>query len=196
MMPKAFFYRAIGACAILFFLGACQAYALEDGFDFAGKVESGHFDIYYAAGLDLSTLLRQLNVSPSDRLLTGKPAEKQPTRESEFADMIDTLFAQVCNILDMQLYSFKGTIKICRDSAQLNEIYHTLFGKAPGKTTRSFYAYSVNTVYTSAENFLLGVIGHEIAHAVISRYFVVLPSEKIQEVLAAYVEYQLRKAAE
>jgi hypothetical protein len=37
------------------------------------------------------------------------------------------------------------------------------------------------------------VLGHEIAHAIMSHYFVVLPSEKIQEVLAGFVEYQLRK---
>ena len=51
----------------------------------------------------------------------------------------------------------------------------------------------MNTIYASAENFKIGVIGHEIAHAVISHYFVVQPSVKIQEVLAGYVEYQLRK---
>ena len=39
----------------------------------------------------------------------------------------------------------------------------------------------------------LKVLGHEIGHAVISHYFVVLPSVKVQEVLAVYVEYQLRK---
>jgi len=38
-------------------------------------------------------------------------------------------------------------------------------------------------------------LGHEIGHAVISNYFVVQPPIRIQEVLAGYVEYQLRKAA-
>jgi len=35
---------------------------------------------------------------------------------------------------------------------------------------------------------------HEIAHAVISHYFIVPPPAKIQEVLAGYVEYDLRKS--
>jgi len=106
--------------------------------------------------------------------------------------MIDTLFSQVCDILDMQLYNFHGTIKIYRDFKQVNAIYKNLFNRELPKS-HSFYAYNLNTVYISAEHFSREVLGHEIGHAVISHYFVVLPSVKIQEVLATFVEYQLRK---
>ena len=54
----------------------------------------------------------------------------------------------------------------------------------------------INTIYITAENFKKAVLGHEVAHAVISHYFVVQPSMKVQEVLAGYIEYQLRKTAE
>jgi len=122
--------------------------------------------------------------------------EKGFSLEGELADMLDTLFAQVCTILDMQLYSFKGIIKICRDSSQLNYIYHQIFNDDPRNMTRSFYAFINNTIYTSPENFILGVIGHEMGHAIISHYFVILPLVKIQELLAAYVEYQLRSTGQ
>jgi hypothetical protein len=91
----------------------------------------------------------------------------------------------------MQLYSLQGKIKICKDFAQLSTIYCNFFNKELGAT--SFYVSDLNTIYTSAENFKREIIGHEIVHAIISHYFVVLPSVKIQEVLAGYVEYQLRK---
>jgi hypothetical protein len=58
----------------------------------------------------------------------------------------------------------------------------------------SFYVYDLNTIYVSAGSFKREVLGHEIAHAVISHYFVVQPPMKAQEVLAGYVEYQLREA--
>lgn len=178
--------------ALLFCFCIGNASALDDGFGRAEKVEGEHFTLYYSKDTALSILIQQLNVSLSDEFLAGGPKGKEFSLEGELADMLDTLFSRVCNILDMQLYSFAGTIKICRDSMQLNYIYHNVFNNDPAKTTRSFYALANNTIYTSPENFTLGIIGHEIAHAIIANYFVVSPPEKIQEVLAAYVEYQLR----
>lgn len=195
-MIKKLLCRAIIFSIGLFYFGAGVAAAIDDGFGRARKIEGNHFVIYYAPELDLTGLTQQLNVSPSDKLLAGKSSGEGFSLEGEFAGMLDTLFSRVCNALDMQLYSFKGNIKICRDLAQLNYIYHNVFNHDPATITRSFYAYEVNTVYTCPENFTLGIIGHEIAHAVISHYFVVLPSVKVQEVLAAYVEYQLRKAGQ
>jgi len=177
---------------ILVFLGIGRADAVEDNFGHARKIEGKHFDIYYAPDVSLSELIQKLNLSPSDKLLTGNSNQGGFSLESELAEMLDNLFTRVCSILDMQLYSFRGTIKICRDSTQLDYIYHQVFNNDPVHTTRSFYAIANNTIYTSPENFILGIIGHEMGHAIISHYFVVLPSEKVQEVLAMYVEYSLR----
>ena len=107
-------------------------------------------------------------------------------------EALDTLFLRVGDILDMNLYSFHGNIKICNDLLGLKNIYSNLFGADLGDRI-SFYASEVNTIYISGANFERGVLGHEIAHALICRYFFVPPSIKIQELLAMYVEYQLRK---
>lgn len=176
---------------ILFSLNAGTSFGADDSFGPAKKIEGKHFIIYYVPQLEISGLSQELNISPSDKLLVGKSTEKEFSAEAEFADMLDTLFLQACNILDMHLYSFQGTLKICKDAAQLNRIYNYFFNK--DINTRSFYVYSLNTIYTSEDNFTRGIIGHEIAHAIISHYFVVQPSVKIQEVLAGYIEYQLRK---
>lgn len=188
-------YKIIIIAAILFTLNVDTSFALDDGFGPSKKIEEGkHFTIYYSPKVEISSLSQQLNIRASDKLLVGKSAQSNLSTESELADMLDTLFMRVCDILDMQLYSFQGNIKICRDKEQLNEIYHNLFDK--NLNTHSFYVYNLNTVYISADNFKREIIGHEIGHAVISHYFVVLPSVKIQEVLAMYVEYQLRKTEE
>lgn len=173
-------------------IGVSDAFE-DDGFGSARKIEGKHFTIYCAPQLDLAELAQQLNIGVSDKFLAGKSTEKEFSSEAEVADMLDTIFVRACDILDMQLYSFHGTIKICRDAKHLNSIYNNFFAK--DLKTRSFYVYSLNTVYTSADNFTRGIIGHEIAHAIISHYFVVQPSVKIQEVLVGYVEYQLCKTA-
>lgn len=167
-------------------------FAATDDFEATNKLESEHFSLYYAQPLQLSDFAYQLNIGASDKILAGRSIKPRPSG-GELPDMLDTLFLEVCNILDMQLYSFHGTIKVCNSQEQLKEIYNKLFHKNLGNRL-SFYVYDNNTIYISAGNFKREVLGHEIAHAVISHYFVVLPSVKIQEVLSSYVEFQLRKA--
>ncbi len=180
-------YKIIVILAVIFSLQANTSFAIDDGFGSAKKLEGKYFTVYYSPQTEISGLLQKLNVSSSDNLLVGRPLGE----ELGLADMLDILFLQACDILDMHLYNFHGTIKICKDSFQMNDIYEYLFRKTT--TTRSFYTYDLNTIYTSTENFTRGVIGHEVAHAVISHYFVVQPSVKIQEVLAMFVEYQLKR---
>ncbi len=179
---------------IVFLFVSCSntalSYALDDGFASVGKIEGKYFTIFYASGVSILELNQQLDIDAYDRILAGVTAEKAFSAEAELAAGLDSLFNQTCDILDMRLYSFHGTIKVCRDYAQLNMIYRDFFNKSLG--TRSFYVYSLNTIYTSADNFKLGIVGHEIAHVIISHYFPVLPSVKVQEVLAMYVEYQLK----
>ena len=179
---------------ILFLSSVGVSFALDDGFGQARRLEGKHFIIYYAPQLEISALAQQLNIGPTDNLLVGKSMQRESSSEAELADMLDTLFMRVCDILDMQLYSFQGNIKICRDYNHLNSIYYNFFNKE--LKTRSFYVYSLNTIYISKDDFRREILGHEIGHAVISHYFVVLPSVKIQEVLAMYVEYQLKRAGQ
>ena len=169
-----------------------SAYGYDDNFGQAQVIKGKHFTVYYAPRVDIFSLVQELNIGPAEKILAGKSTESNSSPETELTDMLDTLFLRVGEILDMRLFSFKGTIKICRDSQHLNSIYRDLFGR--DLTSPSLYIYTFNTIYTSPEGFKRQILGHEIAHAVISNYFVVQPPEKVAEVLAGYVEYQLRKA--
>lgn len=167
------------------------AYGYDDNFGQAQVIKGKHFTVYYASGVDIFSLTQELNIGSAEKILVGRSTETNSLPETELTDMLDTLFLSVCEILDMHLFSFKGEIKICRDHQHLNSIYRSLFSrdlKAP-----SLYIYTFNTVYVTPEGFKREIIGHEIAHAIISNYFVVQPPEKVAEVLAGYVEYQLRK---
>lgn len=179
---------------ILFFLNVSAVWASDDDFSQARKIEGSYFIVYYAPLLDLSDLARTLDTGAADKISVGKSIKKVSSPEEELGDMMDVLFLQVSDILDMHIYSFRGTLKICRNREHLKTIYNNLFGKE--LKANSLYVAGINTIYVSPEYFNRAVLGHEIAHAIISRYFAVEPPERAAEVLAGYVEYQLRKTTQ
>jgi hypothetical protein len=193
-MPKNRTLKTVIILTVLFFLKSGLVIASDDGFGSAKKIEGEYFNIYYSTSIQPSILIQNLNVGPLDNLMVGKPAQKKTSAEEELVDMLDTLFMRVSDILDMHLYSFQGTIKICADEKQLKQIYWGLFDR--DLTAPSFYVSDSNTIYIAIENFKREIIGHEIAHAIISRYFVVEPPVKIHEILGMYVEYQLRRTSQ
>lgn len=193
-MPRRKLFNILTIVFVLITVG--NAYAYEDGFGQAKKLATKQFEVYYSPQLDVSALAKKLKISFSDRVLAGtNPKLSTSTGQPELVEALDTLFLSVCNILDMNLYSFQGTIKICRDTSQLNDIYANLFASSLGGRY-SFYVSDLNTIYISQEHFEREVLGHEIAHAIMSHYFVVQPPVKVSEILAGYVEYQLRKTGE
>lgn len=192
-MPQKRFLQLIFTCFYIFFMAISVVFGFEDGFGPAKNIRGKYLSTYYSPELDLSSMLENLNIGLADRLMIGKRAKTNSSIESELAEMIDTLFMRVSDILDMHIYSFEGKIKICKDQQHLASIYRHLFNNDLGNN-RSFYVSNLNTIYISENSFTKEVLGHEIAHAIISRYFVVQPSIKVSEILSGYVEYQLRKS--
>ncbi len=197
-MPTPKGIRLLLITSLLLFFGnfvpVASALDIDDGFGPVREAQGKHFTVYYSPNTEAFSLLHGLRIFASDQVLAGSQIGRGESAGAELANMVDILFLRVCDILDMQLYSYKGNIKICVNQAQLNEIYNRLFGKELGQ--KSFYVYDLNTIYISADNFTREILGHEMAHAVICHYFVVAPSVKVQEILASYVEYQLRKFSE
>lgn len=184
--------RIILSAVILLSVILNSCYAFEDGFEPAKKAAGKHFVVYYEPDINIPRLTQILDITHADKFLAGKPFEDENNSpESKFAGMLDILFMRISDILNMHLYSFQGQIKLCRNREQLNKIYYSLFKNE--LNSPSFYVYSLNTIYISQADFQYEIIGHEMAHAITSHYFVVLPPVKIQELLANYVEYQLKK---
>ena len=175
-----------------FILDASCALAADDGLGFKKKIEGKYVTVYASSGLDAAGLAQQLDIRPSDEILAGRSVGSHNSSEEELGQMLDTLFLQVSNILDMHLYSLNTDIKICRTVAELDDVYTRLFNASLGGR-RSFYVYDFNSIYVSAEAFQPGIIGHEMSHAIIGHFFAVPAPVKVQEVLAMYVEYNLKK---
>ncbi len=172
-------------------LSTSAAFAVDDGLSYDKKIEGKYITVHCVPGLDIRRLAPQLNVPPSDQILAGQSRRLGDLAGGELVPMLDTLFLKVSDILDMHLYSLKTDIKICNTSDELAGIYKRLFNARLGER-RSFYVYDLNSIYVSADAFQLGVIGHEMSHAIIGHYFGISAPVKIHEVLSMYVEYNLK----
>jgi hypothetical protein len=166
---------------VLFLLAPSVIFAQER------RINGAYFSIYYQTGLTPLEIARQIDFSSSH--LLKEIYSSNP--EVALVKTVDALFLEVSDILDIHLYSFKGNLRIFRDFQAINTAFYGLYRHS--LKTPSFYVYDTNTIYIAADNLRVGILGHEIAHAIINHYFVVSPPVKIQEVLAGYVEYQLNK---
>lgn len=150
-----------------------------------------YFTVRAVAGVEPTAVLSKLqfdHFSRPESLLADKTADSRST----LANTLDSLYGEVSDILDIHMYSFEGTLVIVADQPAVAREFRAIFGADFGE--RSFYLAEKNTIYISFRDLTLGMLGHEIAHAILTRYFVVPTPVTVQEVLAGYVEYSLRKA--
>ena len=101
----------------------------------------------------------------------------------------DQLIGRVQEILDMRPEGLHFTIEILATPEQIQQVYLKEFGRKVDFI--AFYSPRSETVYFAANKLQRTVVAHEIAHAVIDRYFDKAPPVKIHELLAQFVEKQL-----
>lgn len=154
-----------------------------------GKGE--YFEIYGYPGINVFSLLNQLDFNSVHITQTLAPHVQDQQLSDILAKTMDAIYLEVSDILDLHVYYFTGQLKIYKDAKAVA----SLFRKYSGLTMheRSFYFHEKKTIYISEKDLTLGMLGHEIAHAIISHYFAIPPPMKVQEVLAGYVEFHLRR---
>ena len=152
--------------------------------------ESKYFKIYADRSFSISDFLYKIDfdysVRPESILYRDGGS-----LEDIIAKTIDGLYLEVSDILDIHVYSFKGLMNIMRGRKEVSSIFYKYYKREMPE--RGFYLPEKKTLYISSEDVTLGMLGHEIGHAIIGAYFVVPPPAKMQEVLCGYVEYSLLK---
>jgi len=149
-----------------------------------------YFTLYGPTNLNISGILSKLDFDYTSQFDTLY--EKDSTDLTDIlAKTIDSIYLESADILDIHVYSFEGNIKFLFNQNDVEIVFKDYFKQSLGE--RSFYIADNKTIYISYEDLTLGMLAHEIAHAIMSAYFVVPPPTKVQEVLAGYVEYTLRK---
>jgi len=152
--------------------------------------EGKYFSVYADGQADAYSIISKLNF---DYLALADSLTKSPSEDPKqiLAKTIDGLYLEVSDIIDIHMYGFKGSIRVLSDRQSLSDLIKQAFDR--DFKERSLYFFEKNTIFISLADLTLGMLGHEIAHAIISNFFVVPPPPKVQEILCGYVEYSLNK---
>lgn len=153
-------------------------------------VRSKHFSVYAKKDFDVNDFLYKLNFN---YLKNSRDfLEREDDAKSVLGQTLDSLFLEISDVLDIHIYDLNSNLNIYLNSEEVQNVFRSFFKSDFDQV--SFYVPENNSIYISEKDLSLGVLGHEIAHAIVSHYFVVSPPAKVAEVLCGYVEYSLRKS--
>lgn len=154
-------------------------------------VKSKFFSVFGPLDFDVLDALSKIDYSyflQADTLLDKDHSEPKTV----LGKTLDAIFLESSKVLGINAYSFNATIVFLADQNTVKVIIKNMTGVDVQE--RAFYLHDAKTIYVSLEDLSIGVLGHEIAHAIISYYFGAPPAENIQEILAGYVDYSLSKS--
>lgn len=178
-------YLLSGILALVF---ASNSLAAEDQWV---RIDSRYCTILYANEVDLGQVNKRIDLAPRSFgwIKWWSSSEKKDLTE-KLADKFDQIFMKVEEILDMYPRRIQVKVKVFATKSKLDEAYYEIFGEE--NRASAFYVYRFNTIYLEQGQISEKILAHELAHAIICHYFVILPPKKVQEMLATYVDAHLK----
>lgn len=153
-------------CLLLVNIFSCCNTALSSA-DEAGVLKTRFTAVHYSDKKDIADFIWRL----------GGQKIELPADTETASSRIDRLVERVEAILDMQPKSFRIDIYLRRGLLESDRV--------------AFYDRKTRSIYISVDHTSDGVLAHEIAHAVIDRYFSSPLPAKVGEILTQYVDKYL-----
>lgn len=140
--------------------------------------------ISYAEEKDLPTFTR--NIGSGLSFWRENPEQNPLLVKTQ----VDKIVESICSLLDMFPPNLRFGITLYRTQAEVTTAYRAqgMLGAAP----IAFYSHRTRNIAVAIDTITDNIIAHEIAHAVISAYFVIPPPARMQEILAQYMDKHFR----
>ncbi|GEM_PF-330494 len=186
---KNFIPFAVVTAGLFMFLYCCADICLaQEGFN---TIKTAYITLEVEPSLDIESLNRRLDTR-FIYLTTNAIKPSGEAAQDALSYKVDLIFRKVEELLDMYMYPEEVKLKIVIYSNKqgLDSKYSQLYGAQ--NTFEAFYAKGDKTIYVNAANIVTTILAHEMAHYIIDEYFVVNPPDKVQELLAGYVDEHLR----
>ena len=111
--------------------------------------------------------------------------------QKQISEKVDLLFERVQEILDMHKKMPRVAIMIYPGKKQLRQVYEEIYQEKC--RIRAWYRFKNNTIYLTVADLQVGMLAHELAHAIIDHYLIVKPPAATAEILARYVDSHLQQ---
>lgn len=160
--------------------------SLPSNVSFSSELKSQYTTVIY----ENEKLLKKFNRNVYLGSLSYLTREKESIAVSdEVRHKIDTITERAKIIIETFPKKLRFTIVFLSSATDVQRIYKEKYNIKTNYI--AFYSPEDKTIFISVNNVDTGVLAHEVAHAVIDKYFVVSPPARVHEILAQYVEYQI-----
>ena len=154
--------------------------------------ETRYTSIHYQSDADLLKFHKQTSFQKKGWSIKQLLNQSSPDNiQEQLSENIDLLFERVQEILDMRKKMPKVIIMAYPDKKELHQAYEEIYEKEC--RIRGWYRYKNNTVYLAVTDMHVGMLAHELAHAIINHYLLVKPPVATAEILARYVDSHLQE---
>lgn len=186
------------AVILLLLSAALLHFTTAGGSDNAGagmnweNISTRYVTILYQDDADLHTFLQK--IQPRRAAWSFKQLFSRTEQDNLYTKVskdVDMLFERVQEILDMHKKMPRVAIMIYPDKKELHRAYEDIYQEKC--RIRAWYRYSNNAVYVTAADIKVGMLAHELAHAIIDHYLVIKPPAASAEILARYVDSHLQQ---
>lgn len=147
--------------------------------------------VHYSDGDQLEIFARKIRAGALTRtlnqILVGKGGAS--SNQSELGEFLDGLLKRVQLVLDMPMPNLRVEIQIHRDVKEVGAAFRQLTGQS--SEALAFYWKKSNTIHIQTEKLTVGMLAHEMGHAILDHYFAIQPPEKIAEMLCQYVDKEI-----
>jgi len=151
-------------------------------------IRSSYFTVYLEPEVNLKRVLSRINTR-SFYTSTGYRVNSLASLEEKIGYRMDIILERVKKVLDTYPAITNIKVKIFKNRKDLQDEYCRItMRRSP---IRSFYVHQYHTIYTSEADINDSVVAHEMGHAVVDHFFQAMPSEKVGEMLATYVDLHL-----
>lgn len=155
--------------------------------------------VYYDHEKQLHELRRKIKPKSITRSLNRLFSGGDSGAKENLGLFLDILFRRVQTILEMRLPKQRVNIWIHPSVKTLAVYFKTTHGGPTAKQTSmgarvtgpAFYVKKSNTIHLQVQNMRIGILAHEMAHAITENYFIIKPPARVAEIMSQHVDREV-----
>ncbi len=163
--------------------------------------QSKRVTVYFDNEKQLQQLRKMIKPKSLTRSLNKLFSGSDNGAKENLGQFLDILFQRVQTILEMPIPKQRVNIWIHPSLKSLAKFFKSRYGGPTAKQTSmgasvsgpAFYVKKSNTIHLQVEEIRIGILAHEMAHAITENYFIIRPPTNVAEIMSQHVDREVSK---